>query len=201
MTDSNSVNGPKWSARLDARTASGSYSDPLRIVASSFELYQRGFHFIAPWINRSRDAAMPVPPSKEAMTQALGKPRAAIHPIVHRSFVDALYAFACSSKGKRQMINPDPTTHHSAQFQRGTFSITQVADEHHINLFGCSEPMIVSGLKLQSDSVGFIIVRPKLGKLGTPSVKNWEILFYRTPLGYQIDHVDSNLNPRWSGIM
>src|SRR5439155_2920669 len=117
----------------------------------------------------------------------------------------ALYKFACDSKGKRQLINPDPATHHSAQFPRGTFTIEHITERqsnaHAIHLFGCSEPLIVSGLQLNLNVVEFIIVRPKLGKLGTHSVTNWEVLFYRNPHNFLIDHVDSNFNPRWSGIM
>lgn len=194
--------GPKWAARLDARKASGDYSDVLRAVASYYEMYDRGYRFLGPWINRSRDATMVIPPDKETIASAIGRPRANIHGIAHKSFVDALYNFACQSKGKRQLINPDLTTHHSAQFPAGTFSLE--ADGGYltkVNLFGCSESLIVEGLKLSRESVSFIIVRPKLGKLGTPSATNWEILFYKSPHGYLIDHVDSNLNPRWSGIM
>lgn len=197
--------GPKWAVRLDARTQSGSYNDQLRVVAAMFELYQKGFHFMAPWINRSRDATMVIPPDKDLIRNALGKPRASISDIVHRNFVDSLYNFACQSKGKRQLINPDPSTHHSAQFPRGTFKIVPITDRQsaatEIHLFSCSEPLIVGGLQLKPEQVEFIIVRPKLGKLGTPSVTNWEILFYKTPQTYLIDHVDSNLNPRWSGVM
>jgi hypothetical protein len=195
------LTGPRWAARLDAKKASGDYGDLLRVVASYYEMYGRGYQFLSPWINRNRDATMVIPPDKDTMSNALGKPRANIHHIARRNFVDALYNFACQSKGKKQLINPDPATHHSAQFPAGSFSIRHVGKESHIDLFGCSEPLIVSGLQLPLDSISFIIVRPKLGKLGTASVTRWEVLFYRTPHGYLIDHVDSTLNPRWAGIM
>jgi hypothetical protein len=190
------LTGPRWAARMDARKISGDYSDLLRLIASSYDMYDRGYRILGPWINRTRDMDIAIPPDKSTLTSST-KPRSNVSHLVHTSFVDALYNFALQSKGKRQMINPDVATHHSAQFVNGTFIIKG----NEVHLFGCSEPLIVSGSQLLPESIGFIIVRPKLGKLGTASATNWEILFYKQPLGYQIDHVDSNLNPRWSGIM
>lgn len=196
----NVVQGPRWAARCDARRVSGDYSELLRVVASSYEMYEKGYRVLSPWINRTRDASFAIPPDKQTLAQAT-KPRSVIHHTVHNSFVDSLYDFAVKSKGKRQMINPDPATHHSAQFVKGTFTIKQVNHLTQVHLHGCSEPLIVNGFQLLPESVSFIIVRPKLGKLGTASVTNWEVLFFKQPLGFQIDHVDSNLNPRWAGIM
>jgi hypothetical protein len=148
---------------------------------------------------------MVIPPDKDSITKSLGKPRSSIHHIAHKSFVDALYEFAAKSKGKRQLINPDPATHHSAQYPAGTFSLEVLGEGSSltigVNLFGCSEKLIVSGFKLKPSEISFIIVRPKLGKLGTASALNWEVLFYRNNHGFLIDHVDSNLNPRYAGIM
>lgn len=197
----NNLTGPRWAARHDARRVSGDYSELLRVVASSYEMYDKGYRVLSPWINRTRDASFAIPPDKETLAQAT-KPRTVIHHTVHTSFVDALYNFAVQSKGKRQMINPDPATHHSAQFIKGTFRLEANGGfETQVYLHGCSEPLIVSGLQLSRESVSFIIVRPKLGKLGTASATNWEILFYKQNPGFLIDHVDSNLNPRWAGIM
>lgn len=192
--------GPRWAARCDARSGSGDYSEFLRVVACSYEMYDKGYRILSPWINRTRDASLAIPPDKSTLAQAT-KPRSAIHHTVHTSFVDALYNFAVQSKGKRQMINPDPATHHSAQFVKGTFTLKQVNHLTQVHLHGCSAPLIVSGLQLPLESVNFIIVRPKLGKLGTASATNWEVLFYKQSPGFLIDHVDSNLNPRWAGIM
>lgn len=195
------ISGPRWVARLDARRASGDYSDLLKSIAAYYDMYDRGYKYLGPWINRSSSAAFFVPPDKEEIKRALGRPRASVHDSVHNSFVDALYNFAVQSKGKRQMINPDPASHHSAQYLAGCFSITQQGDQSFVKVYGCEEPLIVKGLQLQPGSVNFIIVRPKIGKLGTASVVNWEILFYKNSHSYMIDHVDSFLNPRYAGIM
>lgn len=67
-----------------------------------------------------------------------------------------------------------------------------------IEIIGVPEPIEVRGLRMP-DEVKFIIVRPKLSALGTASAKNWEVLFFRQPIGYIPDWADSNLNPRFSG--
>jgi len=47
--------------------------------------------------------------------------------------------------------------------------------------------------------INFLILRPKLGKLGMPSTSKWEVLVYKKNHGYIIDHVDSHINPKFSG--
>lgn len=69
-----------------------------------------------------------------------------------------------------------------------------------IQIAGVGTPLLVKGLR-QPDEVKFIIVRPKLSQLGTASAKEWEVLFWRTNLGYTPEWADSQLNPRYSGIM
>ena len=200
MTDS-IIQGPRWTARLDASKKSGDYGDTLRVVAAHYDLYEKGYKFLSPWISRSQSSTITIPPDRATILSVIGKPRQVIHSIVHNSFVDALVQFAIKSKGRRQMISPDPTSHHSAQFPLGTFSIERVnAKTHAISLFGCSEELLVDGLQLHPESIGFIIIRPKIGKLGTASAIRWEVLFFKQQLGYQIDHVDSNLNPRHVGV-
>jgi hypothetical protein len=208
-------NAPRWTARLDAfkSTKDPGFQDQLRIIAAYYEMYERGYRFMGPWISRQIGSQLPsIPPDTATIANCIGKPRSVIHSFAYNAFVDALHRFAAQSKGKRQLISPDQSSHHSAQFPRGTFSIEKVENVqlassqggykslHAIQLFGSGSPLYVKDLQLNSDDIGFIIIRPKLGKLGTASTMNWEVLFYRTPHGYLIDHVDSNLNPRWSGL-
>jgi hypothetical protein len=64
---------------------------------------------------------------------------------------------------------------------------------------GIEVPLVVKGLRSPSE-IKFIIVRPKLSRLGTASANDWEILFYREGLGYIPDWADTQLNPRYSGV-
>lgn len=210
------VTTPRWNARLDAfkSTKDPGFQDHLRIVAAYYEMYEKGYRFMGPWISRQIGSSLPaIPPSPETIEQCIGKPRAVVSGHAYYAFIEALYQFAIKSKGKRQLISPDQSSHHSAQFPRGTFTIKRVENVqlagqhvgshkslHEIRVFGTESALYVKDFQLNTDEIGFIIVRPKLGKLGTASVMNWEVLFYRTPHGYLIDHTDSNLNPKWSGL-
>jgi hypothetical protein len=126
--------------------------------------------------------------------------------------------FLMKTRGKRTLIQPNPSSHHSAQFPSGTFTITSVNDKkpslrddksvrkeaktlHKIEFFGAEYPVYIENLTIPVDQINFVIVRPKLGKLGTPCTNRWEVLLFKKQHGYLVDHVDSNLNPRWSGIM
>jgi hypothetical protein len=183
-------------------------------VAAYYELYERGYKFMGPWISRQSGNSFTLPPDTATIANCVGKPRSVIHTFAYNAFIESLHKFAANTKGRKQLIYPDASTHHSAQFPRGTFSIEKMTEDvklagynrannegplHKISIFGTPEAIYVPRLKLNCDDIGFIIVRPKLGKLGTASAINWEVLFYKTPHGYLIDHVDSHLNTRYAG--
>lgn len=205
-----------WSARCDAYRPTTYFTDLMTIVASYYDMYNKAYNFLGPWIARQSKTAS-FPPDKEEIKSSIGKVRSVISFTAHSKFVDALFNFVLHSKGKRALINPTPTTHHSAQFPAGTFSITEVSTDtrliddkaarrpaktlHALELFGADQPLFIENLPIKPEQIRFIIVRPKLGKLGTPSVKRWEVLLYRQSHSYLLDHVDCNLNPRWAGKM
>lgn len=207
----------KWNAKHDAYRPTTEFTDLLRIVAAYYEMYGRAVSFVGPYISKQKSATIFIPPDKEDIKSAIGKTRSTISFRAVSSFVESLHRFFYKSKGKKALIEPSPTTHHSAQFPQGTFEITKVSDAvqlrddkgprqaaknlFKIELFGADAPIYVENLLIPVDQVKFIIIRPKLGRLGSPSVSRWEVLFYRAAHGYIIDHVDSNLNPRWAGIM
>ena len=191
------------------------YGDLLRIVAAYYELYTKAYSFSGPWIAK-QTATNFMAPDKNEIVSALGKPRNVISPIIYSKFIDSLFQFIITSKGKKALAYPDPTTIHSAQFAVGTFSIRKVEDPkvlaglrknpkyrnlpmYELNVFGCEQPLYIAGMVGRAQDIKHVIVRPKLGKLGTPSVSNWEVLLSTTNLHYKIDHTDSQLNPKWAG--
>lgn len=207
---------PKWAARIDAFRPTQGFNDLIKIVSAYYEMYEKGCRFLVPWTSRQNGSNMPFrAPTTEEIRSAVGKPRSVIHPVIYHSFTHELNGFSERTKGKRQLITPHQTTHHSAQFTSGTFTITKVdcstklskpnskqrISLHSIEIFGADEPIYVENLQLTPEQVKFIIVRPKIGKLGTASVLNWEVLFFKSAHGYLINHVDSSLNPRWSGVL
>lgn len=204
----------KWTVRTDVFRPTTDFSDLLSIVASNYELYSKAHAFMGPWIAKQANNSLMIP-DKDEIKAGVGKPRGNINSITYQRFIDGLFDFALKSKGRKALIIPNPTTHHSAQFTSNTFSFSSVdkqltlRDDHGtrkpakltaINFYGAAEPVYIENLTLRTDEVKFIIVRPKLGKLGTPSVKRWEVLLYKKPITHLVNHVDSELNPRWAGI-
>jgi hypothetical protein len=171
---------------------------------------------MGPWIAKQNGNAM-LSPNKEVIAAAVGKPRSVISQGTYSKFIDSLFDFAIRSNGRRAMITPNPTTHHSAQFSTGAFKIskceksTVLRDDkgtrrpqktlHELNVFGADAPLFIENLGVDPDKIKFVILRPKLGKLGTASVTRWEALLFTSKTDYMVEHTDSDYNPRYSGIL
>jgi len=116
------------------------------------------------------------------------------------ALLNSIIRFCEQHKGLRTLPTPHPSTIHSIQLPQPAFELkNKKPGETEVHIMGTDTPLIVKGLR-DPDTVKFIIVRPKLSQLGTASSQNWEVLFYRTPLGYIPDWADSQLNPRYSGV-
>lgn len=202
----------RCSSKMDVYRPTSDYSDLLKIVACYYEMYARAVDFTGPWIAKQRNGGIFIPPDREEMRAALGKERPTIHPLVRFAFVDAVIKFIQMSKGRQTLITPSPSSHHSAQFSEGTFEISAVTPQeaggilakngcelYKINFFGATSPVFFHAQRFNCKAIKFIILRPKLGKLGTPSVVKWETLMFKQSIGYLVDHTDSHLNPSYSG--
>jgi hypothetical protein len=202
-----------WDCKLDAFRPINDYSDLIRIVACYYEMYSKAVEFVGPWIAKQRGGTF-LPPDRDQVKTFLGKERPPMSFRAKSCFIDSLIVFLRNNKGKKTLITPSPSSHHSAQFPRGTFEIT-LANEpifnasrrisinskvYRIEFEGADTPIYVENLKFNPNDIKFLILRPKLGKLGMPNILRWEILFYKKDHGYIIDHTDSHLNPKWSGI-
>lgn len=212
----------RWVARLDALRPldKHSFDDLARIVASYYEMYSRVAAFVGPWNAKQVGTTFPYqPPEREQLRQVLGRPRPWISERAHTALIEATINFCQKSRGLRQLITPNPVTHHSAQFARSAFSARVTSDTMNfyrapgtrapevvrncweLQLTGAAAPIYLENVPLRPEDVGFIILRPRLGKLGTPNLSRWEVLLFRQPLGYLIEHVDSELNPRYCGTL
>jgi hypothetical protein len=69
----------------------------------------------------------------------------------------------------------------------------------HVLTVPGAEPIYLNGVRAP-EQIRFVILRPKLSKLGTPSAKLWEALLFNQNYGYLPQWTDSSLNPRWAGI-
>lgn len=191
---------PRWSVRLDAvRPPGSSYADLLTAVNNHFKVHQRVDNFLGPYNARQRDSNFSyIPPEKSTLESVIRQ--GGMNSFSYMAYLNSIIRFCTQHKGLRAVPAPHPSTIHSIQLPQGAFALEKNEDgDTLVSMMGLDEPLIVKGLR-DLDTVKFIIVRPKLSKLGTASAKNWEILFYRTPVGYIPDWADSHLNPRYSGV-
>lgn len=192
---------PQWSVRLDAsRPATDpGFTDLLPLVAHNFKMLAQAAEFLGPYNARQRSAARYTPPSKETLRELIKQ--GGVNDFSYFAFINALVRFCENTKGMRALPTPHPSVIHSIQLPQPAFELhAGPGGDTMVSVAGAEVPLIVKGLR-KPDEIKFIIVRPKLSKLGTASANNWEILFFRQALGYIPDWVDSHLNPRYSGIL
>lgn len=195
------TNLPRWSVRLDAtRPATDpGFSDLIPLVAHNFKMVAQAAEFLGPYNARQRSATRYTAPDKETLRQLIRQ--GGVNDFSYFAFLNSLVRFCETTKGMRALPTPHPSVIHSIQLPQPAFELHSASGgDTMVQIAGTKVPLIVRGLR-QPDEVKFIIVRPKLSTLGTASAKNWEVLFFRQALGYIPDWVDSNLNPRFSGIL
>ena len=111
----------KWSAKLDVFRPTTDFADLLRIVACYYEMFSKAATFLGPWIAKQNGIVF-LSPSKEQVDASIGNGRGVVSSRVRSSFIEALLNFLMRTKGKKTLITPSPTSHHSAQFTSGTFN-------------------------------------------------------------------------------
>ena len=198
MTDSTL---PRWSVRLDAhRPASHDvFSDLENMVANHYRVHVAIDNFIGPYNARQRNSgdAYRVP-DRETLKQLIKQ--GGMNDFSYSSMLVNVARFCEQHKGLKALPSPHPSTIHSIQLPLPAFELKQRGPDCEVHIIGLEDPIMVKGLR-EPETVKFIIVRPKLSRLGTASSTDWEVLFYRSALGFIPDWADSQLNPRYSGII
>lgn len=218
LPDSSSQNNP-WAQRSDVFKAlpNRSFADLLEIIDGTYRVYSKLCETIGPWNAKQAGAQFPYsPPTREfIITMLKNKPRV-LSEFLYNTMINSAIRFCEQYKGKHQLIAPHPSSHHSAHFPEGTFKIKKISDNlpqlaktHNthfkasnlgeITLEGVEHPLYIENIK--SYTFRYVIVRPKLGKLGTANSETWEALLYTKNFGFNLEHCDSNSNPRYSGIL
>lgn len=194
-------NLPRWSVRLDAGRPADSpgFSDLLPLVSSHFRVHQSTDDFLGPYNAKQRNSAYAYqPPTREALNQLIRQ--GGMNDLSYIAYITSIIRFCETYKGQRALPTPHPSVIHSIQLPAPAFELKQHGAETEVHVIGVKTPIMVKGLK-DLDSIKFIIVRPKLSQLGTASASNWEVLFFRSAIGYIPDWADSHQNPRYSGII
>ena len=194
------MNEPQWRARLNLIRETTEYADLLSIVSHHFRMYSSAEAFLGPYNAQQRSNLIYVPPSREQLHELVKQ--GSVNNITYAAFLASLMRFCEHTKGTRALPAPHPSTVHSIQLPEPAFSLTQAPTgsriaSHELTIPG-AEPVYVQGVR-NTDSVKFVIVRPKLGRNGSPMVREWEVLLFDSNFGYLPTWTDSSMNPRWSG--
>jgi hypothetical protein len=191
---------PRWSVRLNATRPASSpgFSDLIPLVASHYKLHEQAVELLGPYNAKQRGGGKTYhPPTKDSLRQLIRQ--GGVNDFTYHAFLSSLVRFCEQTKGNRALPTPHPSVIHSIQLPLPAFSLTPGQNgDIMLQVMGVEVPLLVKGLR-QHDEVKFVIVRPRLSQLGTASAKDWEVLFWRTNLGYIPDWADTAINPRYSG--
>lgn len=193
---------PRWNARLDAFRPGKiqDFSDLVPVLAHHYNLHVMAAEFLGPFNAKQRGDGKTTyfPPDRELVKERVKK--GGVNDFTYQAFLNSVVRFCESSKGLRALPTPHPSVIHSIQLPIPAFEL-QMGDNNDtiIQIMGVKEPILVKGLRQPGD-IRFIIVRPRLSKLGTASFKNWEVLFFKQNFGYIPEWADTLLNPKYAGI-
>lgn len=192
---------PRWAVRLDAArppTEPG-FHDLIPLVGHHYKLHTQAVEFLGPYNAKQRGPNRAyLAPSRDQLKQVIRQ--GPVNDFTYSAFIASLERFCEATKGTRALPTPHPSVIHSIQLPLPAFELTHAgAGDTMVKLIGVEVPLLVKGLRSPAD-VRFIIVRPKLSKLGTASAKEWEVLFFNQAMGYIPDWVDTQLNPRYAGV-
>jgi hypothetical protein len=209
-----------YAARKDAlRVSNETFQDLERLVVMTYELYRKIHKVATPYNNKQQDSSVYIPPSRELFTSNIRTSNNLLEASQFAKMVSSTIDFYTKHKGKRQLVEPHPSLHHSVQFNSKQFKLTEVENtkalaavlnktfNYAVKTLTRLEILDHGDIKpiyfdnLPADKFEYLILRPKMGKTGVPVVKYWEALFYKQSHQYLIDHVDSNINPRYCGMI
>lgn len=188
---------PKWSVRLDAQSQFG-FNDLFPIMSSCYRAHENIEKFLGPYNARQRNSTLPYQsPDRETLKQLV--PQGRMNDFSYIAMINSIIRFCEDTKGQRAIPTPHPSVIHSIQLPDPAFELeTLKNNDTMVSILGSDRTYKISGLR-NAKSFKFLIIRPKLGQLGTASGKNWEMLFFHEPYGYIPDWCDSSINPRWAG--
>lgn len=211
---------PQPCFRADIKVPKGhSFEHMGNVIAAHYRVYEKLEKLISAYNIRQRNKSDTyIPPTLDWLSEMMGPNKASlVTNVTYKAMLTAAVNFCHKFQGNMNIPYASPVTHHSVQYQHHMFIIEDVSKEKELHvklgipatlklfslsLAGVDETLYFvppAGLKI--NSVGHILVRPRLGKLGVPSMTNWEVLGFNKRWDYIINHVDSQANPRWAGSL
>jgi len=137
-----------------------------------------------------------------------------MNPSMYRRLLENIEKFYQKHKSSKRLPSPHIISHRSVHFGEGLFEIKPIditkyleATKDHIRNFKVNSvhQINVDGINsfyienMRYAKYRYMILRPKLGKSGAPMPDKWEILLFTSDLGYNVEHIDTEKNPRYNG--
>lgn len=192
---------PRWNVRLNISRQFAEYNDLMKIVGVHFAVHQDLESFLGPYNARQRSQKIYRAPTRDELKLAVRQ--RSMNDISYNALLNATIRFCEQTHGLRALPTPHPSVIHSIQLPQPAFLIDKAPagckiGTHQLLISG-AEPVYLPNLR-NNFVPKFSIIRPRLSKLGTPSVKDWEVLLFDHNYGYIPNWVDSTINPRFAGI-
>lgn len=209
-----------YAARKDAlRTTNETFQDLERLVLMTYELYRKIHKVATPYNSKQHGNSIYIPPPRDLFTSNIRMSNNLLESSLFAKMVSSTIDFYSKNKGKKQLVEPHPSIHHSVQFSSSQFKLSEVENTKAIAAVlnkkfnsevksltkieildhGDIRPIYLENLR--PEKFEYLILRPKMGKTGVPVVKFWEALLFRQSSQFMIDHVDSEINPRYCGMI
>lgn len=200
--------------RTDIIRTSNQFDDLAKEVVATFRTYSDIEGFVAPLVSRNADSGV-FTVSKDCLKEHV-KNKYGMHSIMYLRMLDSIEKFYSKHKATRRLPNPHIISHRSAHFGEGLFDIVpysveeylakmptrsrnyKVTSVHKVEVAGL-EPFFIENMR--KGDFKYLMLRPKLGKSGGPQFDKWEILLYNMNFGYNVEHIDTEKNPRYNGTI
>lgn len=199
--------------RTDIVRPTGRYDDLAKLVVVSYKTYESIERLVSPTVSRNVDNSFFVL-TKEWINETLQNGYR-MNTFMYSRLLDAVEKFYSNNRSKR-LPSPHIISHRSVHYCAGMFDIThidtdtylqstsnrvrnyKVTSVHRLDINGL-EPLYIENMR--SGNYKYLMLRPKLGKSGAPAMDRWEIQLYLTNFGYNVEHIDTDKNPRYNGTI
>jgi hypothetical protein len=200
--------------RTDIVRPSNHFDDLAKQVIVTYKTYADVESHVAPLIARNIDNGVFLL-TKEWIDERV-KNCFGMNSFMYKRLLDAVEKFYLKNRTTKRLPNPHIISHRSVHFCDGLFEITLIDTEkylaatssrarnykvnsvHKIDVGGF-EPFYIENMR--KGDFKYMILRPKLGKSGAPTIDRWEILLYQSNFGYNVEHIDTDKNPRYNGTI
>jgi len=198
--------------RTDIVRMTSNYDDIGHQVVGTYRTYLELESKVAPLIARNSDNDLFLL-TKERIGEMV-KNSHGMNPTMFRHLLDSVEKFFLKNKSKRRLPSPHIISHRSVQYGEVLFTIDEIdvakyleQTKNRVRNFKVNtvHKVEVEGLNpfyienMRRGNYRHMILRPKLGKSGAPMPDRWEILLFGSSLGYLVDHIDTDKNPRYNG--